>query len=51
MVLFTSPDPEVTANDVIASIVSAAASGQLPTARLDDAVNHVLQIKNVSLCH
>jgi beta-N-acetylhexosaminidase len=51
MVLFTSPDPEVTANDVIASIVSAAASGQLPSARLDDAVNHVLQIKNVSLCH
>ena len=51
MVLFTSPDPEVTANDMIASIVSAAASGQLPAARLDDAVNHVLQIKNVSLCH
>jgi beta-N-acetylhexosaminidase len=51
MVLFTSPDPEVTANDAIASIVSAAASGQLPTARLDDAVNHVLQTKNVSLCH
>jgi beta-N-acetylhexosaminidase len=51
MVLFTSPDPEVTANDVIVSIVSAAASGQLPTARLDDAVNHVLRIKNISLCH
>ena len=51
MVLFTSVDPEVTANDVIASIVSAAASGHLPTARLDDAVDHVLQIKNVSLCH
>lgn len=51
MVLFTSPDPEVTANDVIATIVSAAASGQLPAARLDDAVNHVLRIKNVSLCH
>jgi beta-N-acetylhexosaminidase len=51
MVLFTSPDPEVTANDVIASIVSAARSGQLPAGRLDDAVSRVLQIKNVSLCH
>jgi beta-N-acetylhexosaminidase len=50
MVLFDSPDPEVTTNEVIASIASAVTSGRLPAARLDDAVQHVLKAKNVSLC-
>jgi beta-N-acetylhexosaminidase len=50
MVLFDSPDPEVTTNEVIASIAAAVTSGRLPTARLDDAVQHVLKAKNVSLC-
>jgi hypothetical protein len=50
MVLFDSPDPEVTTNEVIASIAAAVTSGRLPAARLDDAVQHVLKAKNVSLC-
>ena len=50
MVLFNSPDPEVTVNDVIASTASAVTSGRLSTARLDEAVQHVLKAKNVSLC-
>ncbi len=50
MVLFNTADPEVTMNEVIAAIVSAVTSGRLPTARLDDAVQHVLSAKNVSLC-
>ncbi len=50
MVLFNSPDPEVTANEVIASIASAVSSGRLPAARLDDAVQHVLSAKDASLC-
>ena len=50
MVLFNSPDPEAITNEVIASIVSAVTSGQLPTTRLDDAVQHVLSAKNASLC-
>jgi beta-N-acetylhexosaminidase len=50
MVLFDSPDPEVTTNEVIAGIAAAVTSGRLPAARLDDAVQHVLKAKNVSLC-
>ena len=50
MVLFDSPDPDATTNEVIASITSAATSGRLPAARLDDAVQRVLSAKNVSLC-
>jgi beta-N-acetylhexosaminidase len=50
MVLFNSSDPEITANEVIASIASAATSGRLPVERLDDAVQHVLSAKNASLC-
>jgi beta-N-acetylhexosaminidase len=50
MVLFESPDPEVTTNEVIASIASAVTSGRLSAARLDDAVQHVLKAKNVPLC-
>jgi beta-N-acetylhexosaminidase len=50
MVLFNSPDPDATTNEVIASITSAVTSGQLPTSRLDDAVQHVLSAKNASLC-
>jgi beta-N-acetylhexosaminidase len=50
MVLFNSPDPGVTANDVIAGIASAVTSGRLPAAQLDDAVQHVLSAKEVSLC-
>ena len=50
MVLFNTVDPEVTMKDIIAAIVSAVTSGRLPTARLDDAVQHVLSAKNVALC-
>jgi len=50
MVLFNSPDPEVTANEVIASIASAVTSGRLPAAQLDNAVQHVLSAKDASLC-
>ncbi len=50
MVLFNSPDPEVTANEVIASITTAVISGRLSAARLDDAVQHVLSAKDASLC-
>jgi beta-glucosidase-like glycosyl hydrolase len=50
MVLFNSPDPDAMTNEVIASITSAVTSGQLPTSRLDDAVQHVLSAKNASLC-
>jgi beta-N-acetylhexosaminidase len=50
MVLFNTADPEVTMKEVIATIVSAVTSGRLPTARLDDAVQHVLDAKNVALC-
>jgi beta-N-acetylhexosaminidase len=50
MVLFNSPDPGVTANDVIAGIASAVTSGRLPAAKLDDAVQQVLSAKKVSLC-
>ena len=50
MVLFNSPDPDATTNEVIASITSAVTSGRLPATRLDDAVQHVLSAKNASLC-
>jgi beta-N-acetylhexosaminidase len=50
MVLFNTADPEITMKEVIAAIVSAVSSGRLPTARLDDAVQHVLSAKNVALC-
>jgi beta-N-acetylhexosaminidase len=50
LVLFNTSDPLATTNHVIASIASAVTSGQLPVARLDDAVGHVLRAKNVLLC-
>lgn len=50
MVLFNTDDAQAITNDVIASILSAVISGQLPTAWLDSAVQHVLMVKNVSLC-
>jgi beta-N-acetylhexosaminidase len=50
MVLFDSATATITTDDIIASIVSAVTAGQLPVARLDDAVQHVLTAKNISLC-
>jgi beta-N-acetylhexosaminidase len=50
MALFNTSDPQTTTKEIIASIASAVTSGQLPTARLDDAVQHVLTAKDVSLC-
>ena len=50
MVLFNTPDPAVMVNDVIASIISAVTSHRMPVTQLDDAVQHVLRAKNVSLC-
>jgi beta-N-acetylhexosaminidase len=50
MVLFDSATAAITTDDIIASIVSAVTAGQLPVARLDDAVQHVLTAKNISLC-
>jgi beta-N-acetylhexosaminidase len=50
MVLFNTPDPEVTTNAMIASITSAVTSHRMSVTRLDDAVQHVLRVKNASLC-
>jgi beta-N-acetylhexosaminidase len=48
MVLFDSVTAATT-EGIIASIVSAVASGRLPASRLDNAVQHVLAAKNISL--
>ena len=45
MVTFDAANPPVTTNQVITSLVSAVRSGQLPVARLDSAVQHVLRAK------
>ena len=50
MVLFNSADPGVTTNTVISAIASAVTSHQLSVTRLDDAVQHVLAAKKVTLC-
>ncbi|MGH3223817.1 MAG: glycoside hydrolase family 3 protein [Streptosporangiaceae bacterium] len=50
MVLFNSASPVATADHVIARIVAAVTSGRLPVPRLDEAVQHVLEAKNVSAC-
>ena len=50
MVLFNTSDPQTTMNDVVARIASAVTSRQLSVDRLDDAVQHVLTAKGVSLC-
>jgi beta-N-acetylhexosaminidase len=50
MVLFDSATAAITTDDIIASIISAVTSGRLPVSRLDNAVQHVLAAKNISLC-
>jgi beta-N-acetylhexosaminidase len=50
MVLFDSVSAAATTEGIIASIVSAVTSGQLPVSRLDNAVQHVLAAKNISVC-
>ena len=50
MVLFDSSDPGATADAIIAAIAAAVRSHRLPVSRLDDAVQHVLAAKHISLC-
>lgn len=50
MVMFDSSDPGPTAHAIITGIAAAVRSHQMPVSRLDDAVQHVLAAKNVSLC-
>jgi beta-N-acetylhexosaminidase len=50
MVLFDTTDPRATVRQIVAAVSAAVTSGSLPTARLDDAVGHVLSAKHVSLC-
>jgi beta-N-acetylhexosaminidase len=50
MVMFNSPDPGTTAHAIITSITAAVRSHRLPVSRLDDAVQHVLAAKHVSIC-
>ena len=50
MVTFDASDPAATTSEIIASLVSAVRSGQLPVARLDSAVQHVLRVKGRPVC-
>ncbi len=50
MVTFDASDPPATTSEIITSLVSAVRSGQLPVARLDSAVRHVLQVKGRPVC-
>ena len=50
MVTFDTSNPPATTNQVISSLVSAVHAGQLPVARLDSAVQHVLQVKGRPVC-
>jgi len=50
MVMFDSSDPGATADAIIARIAAAVRSHRLPVSRLDDAVQHVLAAKHISLC-
>ena len=50
MVMFESSDPGPTARAIIAGIASAVRAHRMPVSRLDDAVQHVLVAKHVSLC-
>ena len=50
MVTFDTSNPPATTNEVITSLVAAVRSGQLPVARLDSAVQHVLQVKGRPIC-
>ncbi len=50
MVTFDAANPAATTSAVIARLVAAVRSGQLPEARLDSAVQHVLQAKGRPVC-
>ena len=50
MVMFNSSDPGATADAIMAGITAAVRSHRLPVSRLDDAVQHVLAAKHISLC-
>ncbi len=50
MVTFDALNPAATSNEIITSVVSAVRSGQLPVARLDSAVQHVLRVKGRPVC-
>jgi beta-N-acetylhexosaminidase len=50
MVLFNTSDPGATAHAIIADIAAAVTSHRMPVSRLDDAVQHVLAAKNISVC-
>ena len=50
MVMFDSSDPGATADAIIARIAAAVRSHRMPVSRLDDAVQHVLAAKHISVC-
>lgn len=50
MVTFDSANPPGTTHAVISGLVAAVRSGQLPEARLDSAVQHVLRAKGRPVC-
>lgn len=50
MVTFDAANPPATTSEIITSLVSAVHSGQLPVARLDSAVQHVLAVKGRPVC-
>ena len=50
LVTYDTANPPVTTSQVITSLVSAVHSGQLPVARLDSAVQHVLRAKGQPVC-
>jgi len=50
LVLYTSDDPTATFDQVVDALVAAVAQGQLSSASLDAAAEHVLAVKGVNLC-
>jgi beta-N-acetylhexosaminidase len=50
MVMFNSSDPGATADAITAGIARAVRSHRMPVSRLDDAVQHVLAAKHISIC-
>jgi beta-N-acetylhexosaminidase len=50
LILYTAVNPNATFLEVVARLVAAVTSGQLPAQRLDDALAHVLRAKGYSGC-
>jgi beta-N-acetylhexosaminidase len=50
MVMFTAIDVAGTTRETVEAIVAAVQAGTLTRARLEDAVRHILEVKDVDLC-